>query len=44
MKALLCGIAFALSGAALASDDLAQVFPQGGEREVLMRDIDNRER
>ena len=46
MKALLCGIAlaFALHGVALASDKLAPVFPQGGEREVLACDIDNRER
>ena len=44
MKALLCGIAFALHGAALVSDELAPVFPQGGDREVLACDIDNRER
>ena len=34
MKALLCGIAlaFMLHGAALASDELVEVYPQGGEK------------
>jgi hypothetical protein len=34
MKAFLCGIAlaFTLHGTALASDELAQVFPQGGDK------------